>query len=128
QHGAKLLTEPKPDNRVLALAAFAALRLEEKELAASHASDPYSPWDDASGWRIAGGRATGSVRLAWGDATTPIAVTYTTEGYDFRIGEEAVAVSGSLGSDGDILARVRSAAGEVTLPAVALAAGDGLTL
>jgi len=61
---------------------FAALALaQERAMASSRGSDtdPYSPWNDTSGWRLAG-QAGEVVTLLEGDAVHSAEVTYTADG------------------------------------------------
>jgi 3-methylcrotonyl-CoA carboxylase alpha subunit len=123
----ELLTPAKPDRTVAALAAFAAMRLAERAAHRGDDGDAHSPWHDTGGWRLFG-RASASLRLAFDRTVTPIGVTYADGGYQLRIGDETVAVSGTLEADGRLMARVRDAAGETARQAFVDLADEQLTV
>jgi 3-methylcrotonyl-CoA carboxylase alpha subunit len=126
-HQGELLRLPPMDSTVLALAAFAALRLRERAEGASPGLR--SPWSDTSGWRLFG-RATARITLLAGNDPDPvaIAVTYTANGYDLALSDGTVSVSGTLADDGTIAVTIRTAAGEMLHRAVVVADADRLTL
>jgi 3-methylcrotonyl-CoA carboxylase alpha subunit len=127
KHGEDLLAHPTPDRTVLAIAAFAALRFAERAARKPAAADLHSPWLTAGGWRLFG-RGTTNVRLGVDSDVVAIAAAYTERGYDLRIADASVSVSGVLAADGSLVVAVRTGEGETTHQGFAEAVDDRLTL
>ena len=105
--GGLILDDPTPSPPVLCIAAFAALHRIQNAVAAmrKEPTDPHSPWNDRTGWRL-GGRAALELRLASRNSTTVVAVRWRSDGYEMIIESRAYPVTGVIGARGEFTARV----------------------
>ncbi|WEK49017.1 MAG: acetyl/propionyl/methylcrotonyl-CoA carboxylase subunit alpha [Candidatus Kaistia colombiensis] len=110
------------DERILLLAAFAALRAQERSTAVD-AADPFSPWGEPTGWRL-GEPATLRVTLAIGERTMTLEGACRADGYVFDTPTGHVAVTGTVAADGAILARI----GDRLVHAHGVIIGERMTL
>ena len=124
RHLDDLIRHQEPDETATALAAFAALRLAERDAArAPDPADAFSPWGMTTGWRL-GGRATRQLDLVHADRMRTFAAQSTDAGYVLRQGDYTWRVEGELGPDGRLAARV----GDRRLEAQVVREGQALTL
>ena len=94
----------KPTPRTAALAALAVLAEREAARTAAHAGDPYSPWNDAHGWRL---NDDGHEELTFrvGDDDHVVIVRYLRGGgLRLEIGGEAMTASHAIHEHGDLVA------------------------
>jgi 3-methylcrotonyl-CoA carboxylase alpha subunit len=68
-------------------------------------TDPHSPWNDRTGWRL-GRRAALDLQIASQSSTTAVRVQWRSDGYEMIIGSQAYRVSGVIGASGEFSARV----------------------
>ncbi len=108
RHRARLLAAPAATPpRAIALAALGELlhRKAEGEARARRSSDPNSPWNLTTGWRL---NVPGLDRLTFYDGAEPVEVTvaYRAAGYDLTVAGRSVFARGQLDSDGLLEARL----------------------
>ena len=102
RHRKDLVPKPGPaTDEALAVACLAELlhRRAQAASAAKASSDPYSPWNDTSGWRL---NVETHSRMAFldGERETVVTVYYRADGYELALNGKRVSAVGELGSDG----------------------------
>jgi 3-methylcrotonyl-CoA carboxylase alpha subunit len=100
------LSEPPPA-RVLALTVFAELQAEAEasRRQAATTGDPHSPWARSDGWRL-NDQAYQDLVLIDGETRMPVRAVPTPDGCLVSIAGDTVSVTGTLGPDGALNARI----------------------
>jgi 3-methylcrotonyl-CoA carboxylase alpha subunit len=116
-HEDTLMPTPGPaSDRVLALACLAEL-LHRRTRAAARArdsSDPHSPWNLATAWRL---NMTAQARLVFldGERQVAVGVHYLEDGYRLSLPGGALRVRGALAVDGTLSAQIEDRAATATV-------------
>jgi 3-methylcrotonyl-CoA carboxylase alpha subunit len=124
RHGELLAPPPKPDDRIIGMAALALLgKVRRDAHAGAEPADPFSPWASAEGWRLNGDGIT-RFDLAAGHGLLTVDIRHDRSGLALVLPAGPVSIGGAPGKEGDIDAVI----GGVRVHGLAAFDGDTLTI
>lgn len=108
RHREELLSEPQAiSDEQLALLALQVLlqRNQEAQTQAAQSTEPASPWNDTSGWRLNSDNHH-SLLLRNGDREYPVVLHYRAQGFLLELPGGQLEAHGELSADGSLLATI----------------------